>query len=86
MLYAFLGDLDQISSFASNYEAITLPIHLQLVMGNIKGDELKYIIRPKFSWQLFLTLAPWWHPLLAFLCNIRSLTILDYQGSPSAAL
>ena len=83
MLYAFLGDLDQISSFASNYEAITLPIHLQLVMGNIKGDELKYIIRPTSSLGSFFSHLP---PLLAFLCNIRSLTILDYQGSPSAAL
>ena len=33
-----LGDLDQISSFASNYEPITLPIHPQLVMGILWGE------------------------------------------------
>ena len=53
-----LGDLDQISSFASNYEPITLPIQPQLVVGILWGDYCRrsrlvdsYI---SLSWSSFL--------------------------------
>ena len=56
MLYAFSGDLDQISSFASNYEPITLPIHPKSVMGmlRLRGyvDDFFLERRIAFSWSL----------------------------------
>ena len=79
-----LGDLDQISSFASNYEPITLPIQPQLgILLDVGVGWILILLCPESLFGLLFLTLPFLlllQLLLFSASNIRpQLTILDYQ-------
>ena len=72
-----LGDLDQISSFASNYEPITLPIQPQLVVGILWGD---YCRRSRLV-DSYITLS-WSSFLFAFFSHLLLQQLLPFHQYP----
>ena len=72
-----LGDLDQISSFASNYEPITLPIQPQLVVGILWGN---YCRRSRLV-DSYISLS-WSSFLFAFFSHLLLQQLLPFHQYP----